>query len=631
MVLTATVLAGSAVTACSGGGGRSPSTTVSSFLAAWSRGDGPALEALVDRPPAGLAAILSGITAGLHATSVSRSASRPTVHGSQASSTLTSVYTLPGTGQWKVSSTVHLDRRGADWYVRWSPALVAPGLAGGERLAVEAQWAPRAAITGAGGQPLTVQGDVVEVGVEGARVKDPAALTALLVGAGAPAAAVSAALSAAAAHPTFFEPVLQLTDAGFAALGGDSGALYQAPGTVFRHTTSRAAVTPGLGAHLVGSVGPITADELGHLGAPYTATSTVGQGGLESYYERQLAGTPGATIEIVTAGGRVVSTVATFAPVAGRPVATSIDPAVQVAAEQALSTLGGAGGTAAGGVTAGFVALRVSTGEILASLSLPATAPFDSALNGAFPPGSTFKILTSTALFRAGLSPASPASCPTTADVDGEVFHNAQGDRPVSDVAGAFTESCNTAFIQLASSDLHATDFTAAATLYGLGSPIHMGYPAFAGRVPPPADGAALAATAIGQAGVVVSPLDMAAVAADVARGSVREPRLVAGAPSDSAPPRPLDPTVTAELKSMMASVVATGTAAGTGLPAGTYAKTGTAEYGTGGPPPIDAWLVGWHGDVAFAMVVQDSRGDGGPVDGPVIARFLDALPSSVG
>jgi membrane peptidoglycan carboxypeptidase len=77
----------------------------------------------------------------------------------------------------------------------------------------------------------------------------------------------------------------------------------------------------------------------------------------------------------------------------------------------------------------------------------------------------------------------------------------------------------------------------------------------------------------------------------------------------------------------MMGHVVASGTAAGTGLPATTHAKTGTAQYGTGANLKIDAWLMGYDGDIAFAIVVQNSGGaNGGPLDGPIIAKFLDAL-----
>jgi cell division protein FtsI/penicillin-binding protein 2 len=143
--------------------------------------------------------------------------------------------------------------------------------------------------------------------------------------------------------------------------------------------------------------------------------------------------------------------------------------------------------------------------------------------------------------------------------------------------------------------------------------------------VPAPHDEAGLAQTAIGQAQVVVSPLDLAMVAAAVDTGVVRAPRLVAGTADDTAPGRPLPPAVSAGLQQMMAQVVTSGTAAGTGLPAGTHAKTGTAEYGTGTPQPTDAWLIGYRGDVAFAMVLQGS-GNGGPTDGPIIARFLDSL-----
>ena len=71
------------------------------------------------------------------------------------------------------------------------------------------------------------------------------------------------------------------------------------------------------------------------------------------------------------------------------------------------------------------------------------------------------------------------------------------------------------------------------------------------------------------------------------------------------------------------AQVVATGTAAGQGLPAGTDAKTGTAEYGTSNPLKIDAWLMGFKDNVAFAVLVIDSPGNGGPTDGPIAASFL--------
>jgi cell division protein FtsI/penicillin-binding protein 2 len=238
-------------------------------------------------------------------------------------------------------------------------------------------------------------------------------------------------------------------------------------------------------------------------------------------------------------------------------------------------------------------------------------------------------VLTSSALIQKGLSPASPASCPPSLTVDGEVFHNAEGDQPVSTLDQAFTESCNTAFIDLATGHLRPADFPAVADLYGLGLTPHLGLTAFDANVPAPSGQADLAASAIGQGRVTFSPLGMATVAAAIDSGSVRAPRLVTGAPDDRIAPTPLPGAVAGDLRLMMGHVVASGTAAGTGLPSGTYAKTGTAQYGAGGKLKLklDAWLMGYRGDVAFAIVVQDSGGvNGGPLDGPIIARFLNAL-----
>ena len=138
-----------------------------------------------------------------------------------------------------------------------------------------------------------------------------------------------------------------------------------------------------------------------------------------------------------------------------------------------------------------------------------------------------------------------------------------------------------------------------------------------------------LAASAIGQARAVLSPLDLAMVAADLDTGIVRLPWITAGAATEHAPTSQLPTNLVADLHEMMLSVVQSGTFAGTGLPPGTYAKTGTAEYGTSTPLSLDAWLAGFNGNIAFAMVDVDSPGDGGPVNGPILAKFLDALGST--
>jgi hypothetical protein len=609
------VVIGSTLSSC---GSRSPGpeATMTGFVAAWNRADWTAMSRDVDRPGPGFASSGPSITAGLGATSATHTLGAVTRNGSSATAAVVSKYVLPGIGTWDVPSMVDLKDRSGHWMVEWAPAAIEPHLQPGGHLELTRTWAPRAPILGAGGVPLTMQGAALVVGVEGNRIKDRAAISAVLMAAGATAAEVQGALAAAATHPTYFEPVFTLSEARYQQLGGKNSQLYQVAGTVFEPTMERSAISAGLAAHVVGSVGPVTAQELQRLGSPYGSSSIVGQTGLEAAYETQLAGKPGATITAVNAGGKTRTTVATFSAKPGTAVQTSIDPAVQQAAEGALASVSH---------YAALVAVRASTGQVLADVSVPAAYQFDQALAGEFPPGSTFKVITSAALLEKGMTPSSPASCPSSLTVDGENFHNAEGDAPTSDLAGAFAESCNTAFIGLATANLQLDSLPVAAASFGLGTTPQMGLAAFGGQVPTPRDAAGLAQTSIGQARVVVSPLDMAMVAAAVASGTVRAPRLVAGAPDDAASPRQLPAAVVADLQQMMGLVVTNGTAAGTGLPAGTHAKTGTAEYGSGSPQPTDAWLIGFRGDIAFAMVLQGT-GNGGPTDGPIVASFLTAL-----
>ena len=55
------------------------------------------------------------------------------------------------------------------------------------------------------------------------------------------------------------------------------------------------------------------------------------------------------------------------------------------------------------------------------------------------------------------------------------------------------------------------------------------------------------------------------------------------------------------------------------------HGKTGTAEFGTEDPPQTHAWFTGYQGDIAFAVVVEDS-GFGGSVAAPLAAEFLNAI-----
>jgi hypothetical protein len=615
--LLATLLCGALLSACSSA--PTPQATADAYLAAWARQDWAAMQKLTSKPPADFTAVNQAAFRDLTVRQASLVAGA--VHEGQevASAPVTERLTLAGLGTITIRSALHLVLSQGKWLVKWSPATIAPPMRAGDQLSLRTAWPARAAVLGAHGTPLTSQGPVVTIGVEGARISGAAALKSALVAAGAPAAAVDSAIAAARTHPTYFEPVFTVSRARYTQL---EPALYPLPGTVFQAGTALSTLTPGLSDGVVGTTGPVTAEELSRLGAPYTARDTVGQTGLEQADERQLAGAPGATVSVVSGSGAHVATLATLAPDPGSPVTTTIDPSVQRAAEAAL---------AGEKKSAALVAVSASTGAVLAAVSVN-SGGFDQAIDGGFPPGSTFKVITSTALIGHGLTPRSAASCPGTATVDGEVFRNAESETPVSNLLQAFTESCNTAFIRLATTHLSPSDFPSAAQMFGLGSKPNIGLTAFGGSVPQPRDQADLAATSIGQGRVLVSPLAMAMVAAAADTGTVRAPRLVTsvmdgpGAAITGSPARQLPAPVVSDLHEMMASVVTRGTAAGQGLPAGTYAKTGTAQYGTTKPLKLDAWLMGFKGDIAFAALVVDAGGNGGPVCGPIVAKFLRGL-----
>jgi cell division protein FtsI/penicillin-binding protein 2 len=620
VALASTLLVtGALVASCSSG--PTPQDVAHSYLADWAARDWHGMRALVLRPPADFTAVNAAALADLGARHATYHAGQLVVSGSTAREPLTEQIALPRIGTVGIKTTLRLSQSSGTWLVAWSPATISPQLRHpGDHLSVATTWPPRAQILGARGTPLTTQSAMVVVGVEGQRIKSDSVVRAALLAAGATKQAIDTALTGAKKEPTWFEPVVTISLARYEQL---APTIYPVPGTVFQTIHQRAPLTPDL-SYVVGSVGPVTAQELQSLGAPYTAASVVGQTGLEAAYERQLAGQPGAMVTAVSAAGATVGTVGTLSPRPGLPVRTSIDPLVQQDAEKALA-----------GVhkNAALVAVDAATGQVLAAATVPTGGGFDLALDGAFPPGSSFKVLTSTALLENGLTPSSPATCPAQLDVDGEIFHNAEGTAPIGDLLHAFAESCNTAFIGLATRHLTAADFTRTAVRYLIGATPSLGLPAFAGSVPAPSDLADLAATAIGQGRVLVSPLNMAVVAAAVDTGQVRAPQLVVAAASHGVLPATLPANVVSDLHQMMAQVVASGTAAGKGLPSGTYAKTGTAQYGHGNPLPTDAWLVGFNDSVvgapvAFAMVTVNG-GEGGPTDGPVVAKFLDLLHQS--
>lgn len=382
-----------------------------------------------------------------------------------------------------------------------------------------------------------------------------------------------------------------------------------------------------LDANVLGQLIRVDAKEAAVLGQPFEAGDLAGVSGLERAFNAQLAGTPTGEVEVAPAGAASGTVVARFTGHPGTPVTTTIDLTVQHAAEAALAGLGGYPGA--------LVAIDVSTGAVLALANHP-YGGYPNATIGTYPPGSTFKMVTATAAIMSGFTPASMLDCSPSVTVDGRVFRNAAGESfgPIS-LARAFAVSCNTAFVHLAGM-LPAGAEAAAARLYGITPTLAPGplpYPSFGGLLPPPVDAVEAAADSIGQGRVLMSPLEMASIAAGIAAGAWREPYLTLPRPAASVT-NPLPAAVPPALHQFMADVVAYGTAAASGLPAGTYGKTGTAEYGSHTPPYTYAWFAGFRGNVAFACVAGGNgtnAGYGADTAAPTIARFLDALPAGVG
>ncbi|MDP9862718.1 MULTISPECIES: penicillin-binding transpeptidase domain-containing protein [Streptosporangium] len=336
--------------------------------------------------------------------------------------------------------------------------------------------------------------------------------------------------------------------------------------------------------------------------------------GLREKYAARLTGAASARVDLVRGTDRV-ATLATAKAVAGKELRTTIDLRVHRAAAAALEKVT---------KPASLVALRPSTGEILAVVNKP--GGFNRALLGHYPPGSTFKVVTASALVADGMTAGERVPCPAEQNIGGFPFHNA-GFKDYGTIAlrEAFAHSCNTTFGRLSVDRLGGDRLASVAASFGFGGPVEPGVPAVRAQFPDPKDDTDLASASIGQGRVLTSPLNMATVAAAIADGAWRPPRLVDAGLLPAAQPRKLEPAVVRALRTLMPAVVVEGTASAVSFPRGTAGKTGTAEFGSGKEPPSHAWFIGYRGDLAFSVIVEGG-GAGSTVAAPVAARFLAGL-----
>jgi cell division protein FtsI/penicillin-binding protein 2 len=589
-----------------------PDDALNDFAVAWSRDDDVAAGAVTERAAVATAALRAN-RRGLDGARVTATVDGDVVqHGDTGTGTLRVTWQVPGIGRWSYRTHAALAHREEGWRVVWQPTLVHPRLDEDSRLGTVRTAAERGRILARDGKPIVTLRRVVRIGVERDKVRDPAAAAAAMarivdVNANAYEAAIRRA------GPKQFVEAITLREADAAKI---DARLKEIRGALAVEDRAPLAPSRSFARALLGSVAPATAEQLKKLGARYAPGDSVGQWGLQAAFERRLAGSPERRI-VIRVGGAPSRTLRRRRGRDGSDLRTTLDIETQRAAENALGDSAKA---------AALVAIQPSTGDILAVANRPTDSSFDRALEGRYPPGSTFKIISTAALLRDGLDTNDTVACPRTRNVGGRVFRNfeggAQGAVPF---ARDFAISCNTAFVSLANR-LPANALGRTARDYGLGRPVKLALPVGQSAVPPGADAVARAATMIGQDRILASPLAMAGVAATVADGRWRAPRLLASDPRRSGPPLPSGEQQT--LHTLMRSVITSGTGTAlVGVPGDVAGKSGTAEFGGGDPPKTRAWFVAFRDDLAVAVLVERGR-SGGSVAAPIASRFLAALPA---
>lgn len=270
---------------------------------------------------------------------------------------------------------------------------------------------------------------------------------------------------------------------------------------------------------------------------------TLGREGLEARFDPLLQGQTGGAVYLVDPSGyRKNPPLEKRQPVPGADLRTSLDIDLQIAAEKAIVSTELAGAAAA---------LDIRTGEVLVLASKPdydltAFIPrlsheaarditergawLNRATHGLFPPGSSFKILTAIAGLRSGhIQPDSVVECTGTYRVGGRTFVcNNHRDRGPVTLGQAIEKSCNTFFYDYGLKTGVET-LAAEARRHGLDRPAGIENAETRGMLIPdpawkkerrdagwyPGDTANMS---IGQGDVLVTPLQMAAFTASLAR-----------------------------------------------------------------------------------------------------------------
>lgn len=394
----------------------------------------------------------------------------------------------------------------------------------------------------------------------------------------------------------------------------------------------------------------------GNTFAHVVGYSSNGKAGLEASYNTELLS---SNASILT---QIKDDDGTEQKQKGDSLVVTLNSELQYAAYQALGSYNGA-----------VIALEPDTGKILAMVSKPDFDPnqievlWDSLINdssssvllnratqGLYPPGSTFKILTTLAFMRQ--QPGSyrdfSYNCDSRLTVDDVTINcynnNVHGQE---DLKSAFAHSCNTAFasigLELDGDEFHdlCEDF-----LFNKALPTSLMHSTSVFDLDSGSSYGEQMTTAIGQGNTLVTPLHMALITATVANdGVMMRPYLVDhieaydGTTVSSTRPSKYKRLMTAEeariIKSYMTETVSSGTATALSWYGFTAAgKTGSAEYGSDGNEGTHSWFVGYSNvedpDLVVAVLAEDG-GTGSetavPVASQVFQAYYNLFPQKIG
>lgn len=541
-------------------------------------------------------------------------------------------WAIPGADQkWEYETQVALTETDKKWLPTWDPALVHPQLKESLGLYAKTEEAKRGDILGASDKPLVTLRPVVIVGLDKSVLT-----TAQEQEASARALAKLLEIDA----DTYVQAVknggeqqfvvaITLRQEAFEAL--DGAQLEAIAGSHTVSTTKELAPSAQFAPDILGAVGEVTAEDIEKSNGALSAGDVIGKGGLQEKFNSVLAGSNGYSVSLINLDKQGVlvdsgtpEELIRVEPITGAHLSTTLDADLQ---QKAVDLLKDQTSPSA------LVALRVSTGELLVAANGQASEGYSTALLAQYAPGSTFKIVTSLALLRKGMTAQSTVNCSETAQVDGRVFKNATGYDPAAlgkqPLTVAMAHSCNTAFIN-ERDQVSQADLQSAAQGLGLGMELDLGVATYMGAVPDTDDAVTHAASMIGQGEVTVSPLAMAVMTASAAKGEIVKPVLVKGQSLAEAKPTGSQAVTAAEskeLSTLMRAVVTEGYLQDLKnlTPDDAMGKTGTAEFGNDNPPKTHSWVVAVHKDIAVAVVVED--GDLGAVTGqPIVHEFLKGI-----